>query len=102
MVEYKLFQVKNDLTRNYGFMGLSMMESLGIEVDLNNYDLVYEGKVETDAPNVLEELYRIFNIEHPEDFYGRSMSVSDIVQVGNDYFYCDSIGWENIEKNIKC
>jgi hypothetical protein len=24
------------------------------------------------------------------------------VQVGNDYFYCDSIGWENIEKNIKC
>lgn len=101
MIEYKLYQVKSELTRNFGFMGLSMMESLGVEVDLKNYDLVYEGEVNTDLPNALEELFRLFNIEHPEDYQGRSMSVSDIVQVGNDYYYCNSFGWENIKEQIK-
>ena len=103
MIKYKLYQVKSELTRNFGFMGLSMMKSLGVEVDFNNYELVYEGETETNFPNaILEELFRVFNIEHPEDFQGRSMSVSDIVQLGDDdYYYCDSFGWENIRKQIK-
>lgn len=100
-MKYIIFQVKGKLTRDYGFMGLSTMKSLDVKVDLDNYDLIYEGKVKTDVSNILEELYRAFNIEQPEDFFGRSMSVSDIVQIGDDYFYCDSIGWANINKQIK-
>lgn len=101
MIKYKLFQVKENLTRDYGFMGLSFMKSLDINVDLENYDLTYEGEINTDLSNILEELFRVFNIEQPDDFYGRSMSVSDIVQIHDDYFYCDSFGWENINKLIK-
>lgn len=101
MIKYKLFQVKSRLTRDYGFMGLSLMKSIDVRVNLDNYDLVYSGEVNTNTTNVLEELFRLFNIEQPCDFYGRSMSVSDIVQIGNDYFYCDSFGWENINNLIK-
>lgn len=101
MIKYKIFQVKAKLASDYGFMGLFMMKSLDIKVDLDNYDLVYENKIKTDVPNVLEELFRVFNIEQPEDFFGRSMSVSDIVQIGNDYFYCDSIGWGNVNEQLK-
>ncbi len=102
-MNYKLFQVKKDLSWDYGFMGLSMMESLGLEVDLSNYDLVYEDDIEIDTrfENVLDELFRIFNVAHPKDYRGRSMSVSDIIEIHGHYYYCDSYGWEKVNKFIK-
>ena len=56
----------------------------------------------------LEDIYRIFNVGHPENFKGRSLSVSDIVEIvsGNvdtGYYYCDTIGFKKISfdpKNI--
>lgn len=95
-MEYKLYQVKPDMTYTHGFMGLEMMADLGVKVDLNNYDLVYSGKVENDF-NVLEKLFEIFNINHPHDFRDRSMSVSDIVEIGGRYYFCDLFGWKEIE-----
>lgn len=45
-----------------------------------------------------------FNINHPEDFTGRSLSVSDIVAVirksGTRYYYCDIFGWEDISGTV--
>lgn len=45
-----------------------------------------------------------FNINHPEDFTGRSLSVSDIVAVirksGTRYYYCDIFGWEDISDTV--
>ena len=43
-----------------------------------------------------------FNIDKPEEFKGRSMSVSDVVEVTNDqgnaaFYYCDNIGFKKIE-----
>ena len=42
------------------------------------YDMVYEREMDCSG---LEEIYRIFNLEHPDDYTGRSLSVSDIVEV---------------------
>ena len=68
------------------------MENRGIAVDRENYNLVYAGNVPEDVS--LEKLYQQFNMEHPEDFRGRSMSVSDVVvlhQKGTDTaYYWDS------------
>ena len=51
--------------------------------------------------NILEELFRIFNIDHPADFKGHSLSVSDIVILDiNDKtssWYCDDTGWTEIK-----
>lgn len=42
------------------------------------YDKIYEG----DFPcSSLEDLFHIFNVEHPADYPGRSMSVSDVVEI---------------------
>lgn len=67
------------------------------DIDASLYDKVYEGAV--DASDI-EDIYRIFNLEKPEGYKGRSLSVSDIVEVvksdtiKNGFHYCDSIGFK--------
>lgn len=63
----------------------------------------YKGTVEADTPSAaLENIFRTFNIEHPEDYRNRSLSVGDVVQVTEDghadgfYYACQPVGWERI------
>ena len=52
-----------------------------------------------------EDLYVKFNIDHPDDFRGHSMSVSDIVAlkvVGEvSFHYVDSVGFQKLENFMK-
>jgi hypothetical protein len=74
--------------------------------DFRDYVKVYEGDL-TISPDVPKEqlvthvldsvLWREFNVNHPADFRGHSLSVSDVVQLGDRYYYCQSIGWKMIE-----
>lgn len=56
------------------------------------YDMVYEVESDTDD---LEWIYLHFDtrMKLPEDFRGRSMNVSDIVQTPSGLYFCDSVGW---------
>ena len=83
------FQSYENLERFQGFP----------EIDSKIYDRVYEGEVSTDN---LEEVYRIFNLDHPEGYKGRSLSVSDIVEVVDEngestFHFCDSIGFQQVD-----
>jgi len=73
------------------------------EVRMRDYMLVYIGELRrrsgrSDGTDfaVLEELFYRFNVEHPEDFLGHSLSVSDVVQVGNRFYRCESVGWKQV------
>lgn len=95
-MNFKIFQVKRSLvgshTQNY-----SDLENMNVEVDLNNYNMVYKGVSNlTKKYELLEALFEEFNINHPENFEGRSMSVSDIVQLDSKYYFCDSVGWREV------
>ena len=64
-------------------------------VDRANYELVYSAPL---APETsLEDIYTCFNIDHPKDFKGHSLSVSDVVvlhQDGQDAaHFVDSVGF---------
>ncbi len=48
------------------------------EINSSIYDKVYEGEVDCSD---LEAVFEKFNLDHPEDYRGRSLSVSDIVEV---------------------
>ena len=67
-------------------------------VDKDNYELVYSGKLEEGTS--LEDLYTKFNIDHPEDFRGHSMSVSDVVVIkdadGERAHFVDSVGFTEV------
>ena len=67
--------------------------------DISQYKKVYEGEV-TEMGNlvsVLESIFRKFNLQHPYDFHGHSLSVSDVVNVDGINYYCDIYGWVNTE-----
>ena len=79
---YAVLQLKRiDETRDERFESLSALQRRGKEPDIEHYDVVYTGTLPpyTDQSAMLEGLYTKFNIDHPEDFRGHSMSMSDIV-----------------------
>lgn len=69
------------------------------EIDSELYDKVFEGNVECEN---LEDVYRKFNVDQPDNYKGRSLSVSDIVETQDketgecQWFYCDSIGFKQV------
>ncbi len=94
--KYSIHQLSNPLNPKM-FMWLDYVnEKLG-GVDFNKYNQTYEGEIEgDDTIQILEKLFEIFNINHPKDFRGHSLSVSDIVILDGVKYYCDSMGWEKI------
>ena len=68
------------------------------------YEKTYEGNIETnktDEIKILEEIFTLLNINHPEDYKGHSLSVSDIVVLNDKKYYCNSYGWDEIEFETK-
>ena len=69
-----------------------------MEITCDLYELIYTGKLSADT--TLEEIYETFNINHPEDFHGHSLSVSDVVVLHRkdevEAFFVDSIGFKKI------
>jgi len=66
-----------------------------------HYEKVYEGDLDAaeidNIRDALELLFHIFNVDHPKDYEARSLSVSDIVVLDEEPFYCDSFGWKGVE-----
>ena len=99
----RIYQVNMDRdSNNVCFMSYDRLEKLQGTTDIDStiYDKVFEGEVNCFT---LEKLYEIFNCEHPAGYKGRSMSVSDVVEIvdgmtGKSYFhFCDSFGFKQIE-----
>ena len=70
---------------------------------LRNYDLIYTAPLTPDM--TLESIWEKFNIDHPKDFKGHSLSVSDVVvlhQNGQDTaHYVDSFGYKNVPEFLQ-
>lgn len=72
------------------------------DIDCKIYDKVFEGDVDCKS---LEDVYRKFNLDHPKDYKGRSLSVSDVVElksggkVTSGFYFCDSFGFKQVEFN---
>ena len=81
MTEFSIYQINTDRDDNrICFLGLDTLERFqhSKEVDPVLYDRVYDGKLDC---NSLETIYEKFNIDHPADYKGRSLSVSDVVEI---------------------
>ncbi len=62
------------------------------------YDCIYTGEV---AAETLEDIFYIFNVAHPTGYNGRSLSVSDVIEISlapeeSEYYYCEPIGFKRI------
>ena len=65
-------------------------------IDSSEYDIVFDDNV---CSENLEQIYFIFNTTYHPSFRGRSLSVSDVVELVDrgTFHYCDSIGFKKIE-----
>lgn len=94
-MKIELYQIQEEKDKNrLMFMDSDWVMSHG-GIDYDSYELAFEGEVDAKR---LEDIYVIFNRNHPEGYTGRSMSVSDIVYADNlGTFFCDSIGFKAVE-----
>ena len=83
---------------------MSQLQAAGLTVERTNYEVVYVDHLKTDSgkaiPELLEDIYYRFNMEHPDDFYGHSLSVGDVValKVGGvtTVHFVDRYGWQEL------
>ena len=68
--------------------------------NFQDYKQVYEGETNLDEKfddiTILDNLFTKFNLNHPEDFHGHSLSVSDVIVLGDKMYFCDDFGWKEI------
>ena len=80
------------------FEGLDRLKAEGVQLNKDDYELVYEGIVGEFRGNAtIDGIFTQFNTNHPEDFRGHSLSVSDVIVISLDdkdtAYYCDSFGF---------
>ena len=101
---FSIYQIKGgDETRDFRFEPYDRLQAAGNVVDRANYELVYSAPL---APETsLEDIYIRFNTDHPKDFKGHSLSVSDVVvlhQNGQDAaHFVDSVGFREVPEFLQ-
>lgn len=95
-MKIKLFQISPETDyNNLMFMNYEWAMKHG-GIRQSSYELVFDGEVDAKS---LADIFRIFNIERPKGYRGRSMSTSDVVWAeGLGTFFCDSIGFKQLKK----
>lgn len=98
---FGIYQVKDGKEyKDIRFSPLIQLEKDGAAVLKDNYNLVYTASVSEEQikdPDFLESLFYKFNMERPDDYAGRSLSVSDVVVLNINgeisSHFCDSVGF---------
>jgi hypothetical protein len=97
---YCIYQLRRDPElAELRFMNSHYLQEHGIEPSFDHYEAVYFGSLPSGSSTEarLDDLYMKFNAEHPQDFTGHSLSVSDIVVLRQNgavsSHYVDSVGF---------
>jgi hypothetical protein len=85
--KFGIYQIRDDIdeARNFRSASMKELEALGLTPNRDNYELVYTATLQhrieylTDIYPALNRLYEQFNVDHPADYTGRSLSVGDVV-----------------------
>ena len=113
MINYDIYQLKEDSSLHpIRFANTKYMNTHNIPINAGNYEKVYSGTVDNEnaagkksTGEILESLYEKFNLRHPADFRGHSLSVSDVVTLHDNgvvtAHYCDSYGFTQIPEFIQ-
>lgn len=99
---YGIYQLKKSEERTYQFMGMREASRFGFEIHGEDYELIYSDRLGME--DTLNSLYEKFNINHPQDFTGHSLSVSDVVVMRKNgeskAYYVDSFGFTELPEFI--
>lgn len=94
----RIWQLRSDSNLELRFRAYDEVLKVSGEPSKDNYDVVFDGGLDT---NNLESIYTKFNMDHPSDFKGHSLSISDVVELydenSSEFHYVDQFGFKAIE-----
>lgn len=101
---FQIYQLKRgENTRELQFESYDRLKESRQTLNPDHYVKVYEAEL-TEGLS-LEDIYTRFNIDHPKDFYGHSLSVSDVVVLHKDgkdsAHYVDRFGYKEAPEFLK-
>ncbi|WP_320951615.1 YodL domain-containing protein, partial [Hungatella effluvii] len=101
---FTIYQLKRgEELRDYRFEPYERLQDTGLSVNPANYEQIYTAPLEPGM--TLGDIDVKFNLNHPADFTGHSLSVSDVVvlhQDGKDTaHYYDSIGFQDVPEFLQ-
>lgn len=93
----RVWQLTRDSPINMRFIPYeALLERFG-QPDRRHYETVYDGLVGTNDP---EEIYTLFRDPVP-GYDGRPIGISDVLELydvdGSEFYYCDRVGFRQIE-----
>lgn len=98
-MKYKIYQIVDPHEVRYSYMSVDFLEEHNIKISPRDYKVVYEGETKTlnNLNELLERLFERFNINLPGDYYGRSLSISDVIELeGYGLYYVNTAGFEKL------
>lgn len=102
-MKINIYQINHERdTHRVAFVDTKYLEKAQGNSAINSkiYDKVFSGNVDCKS---LEDVFGKFNANHPEGYRGRSLSVSDIVEVVEDnevekgFYFCDTFGFKKVD-----
>lgn len=113
-IDYDIYQIKKgEQFHGIRFEGTRFLKHAQIPIHPDHYDKVYSSSISSDHPvtgnkgatsEVLESIYEKFNLYHPADYRGHSLSVSDVVVLHENghtsAHICDSFGFVEVPEFI--
>lgn len=103
---YQLYLNDEQPTIPFAFGGIKELHKAGYEQPPSSmYQLIYDGCLYypsgEEEQNLLEIIFDRYNDDLPDDYPGRSISPSDIIELYDDsdrhYYYCDRIGFSEVK-----
>ena len=105
---FRIYQLNlhDDLVIPFAFQGIEKLWAAGFDQPpANEYRLVYDGyfyaPIEQADTEILERIFQVFNNDLPKDYRGRSVSMSDVIELYGEnkriYYYCDRIGFKPVQ-----
>lgn len=103
-MKYTVYQINRERdAERVKFLSYDDTMRMAGRINTEIYDKVYEGEIEKVSTQekdewTMERIFKTLNTnKRPSDFKGHSLSVSDIVELPSGRWFCDSMGWKQLE-----
>lgn len=96
-MQVRIYQVDHDLDQHHLiFQGYpAFKKQYGDHIPADIYKKVFDGSLDVDNP---EQVFVMFNVDHPAGYKGRSLSISDVVEFVDEKtcYFCDFFGFRKV------
>ncbi len=93
----RIWQLNADSDFSMRFISFDEFKERFGEPHKDSFEVFFDGSLST---NNLDMIYEICNLNHPKDYRGHSLSMSDVVELydenGSEFHYVDRFGFKEI------